>query len=178
MRLPKSTQPRLAFRGLARARRTATGTARPARALRRTIALRSRRTAPALAMAERPAVVGRPAVALGNAIDRSRRLHLLARSDRIAFLQKLGEGRAHALRDRILQIPWAGRRTSRSDALPGRREEAGSATARRGLHRLDRVDHRREEDRLHDFGGGSLHLVPSRGWWTCPLPVPKCARKP
>ena len=157
MRLPKSTQPRLAFRGLARARRAATGTARPARALGRTIAFRPRGTAPALAMAERPAVVGRPAVALGNAIDRSRRLHLLARSNRIAFLQKLGEGRARARCNRILKLLRQIReRHVRMDCLDVAKKLVRQA-ARSGLQRGYGVEHSREEDRLHHFGGGSLH---------------------
>jgi low temperature requirement protein LtrA len=43
-------------------------------------------------------------VALRHAVERARLLHLLARPDRISFLQKLGEGGACRLRNLVLQL--------------------------------------------------------------------------
>ena len=44
--------------------------------------------------------------------------------------------------------------------------------SRRALQRRDRIDDRREKDRLHDVIGGFLHSIRSR-WWTCARPLPK-----
>jgi hypothetical protein len=54
-------------------------------------------------MADRATIIGHPAIPLRNAIHRSLRLHLLARSDRIAFFQELRERRARAVRDGVLK---------------------------------------------------------------------------
>lgn len=51
----------------------------------------------------RPARRSAP-VALGDPVDRTRLLHLLARTDRIAFFQKLGEGRVSRLDDLLLKL--------------------------------------------------------------------------
>ena len=74
------------------------------------------------------------ALALGNAVERARLLHLLARADRIAFLQELGEGGADALCDRILH-PWAGRRRWRCG---GRLEVAQQIVGQAARARLQR----------------------------------------
>src|ERR671912_2962458 len=99
----KSTQPRLPFRRLARARGAATGSARPAGSLGRPIAFRPRGTATSLPVPNRAPVVRRATISLRHAIHGASRLHLLARADGIAFLQELGERRAGACGNRILQ---------------------------------------------------------------------------
>ena len=60
-------------------------------------------------------------------------LHLLARADRIAFLQKSREG-SRGYRRSGFAVPWAGRRRSRWDGSPEHREAAGwAARPTRGL---------------------------------------------
>src|SRR5829696_3748127 len=178
MRDLKSTQPRLAFRRLARARGAATGSAGPSWSLRRAIAFRPRRTATSLPVPNRAPVVGNATIPLWHAIHGTGRLHLLARADGIAFLQELGERRAGACSDRILQfVRQIGEGDVRMDRLHVAEELVGQASGSR-LQRRDGIEHSRKDDRLHHFSGGSLHFPLPAGWWTWPLPVPKCRCKP
>ncbi len=100
-------------------------------------------------------------------------------ADGIAFLQQLGEGGAHALRDRILhRLGQVGEGGVAVDALQVAQHQVGHAL-RRGLHRFQRVDHRRKQDRLHDVGRGSLHVhspVFDAARWTWRATLPNSAR--
>src|SRR6185369_15489437 len=107
----------------------------------------------------RPAAIG--TLALGHAVHRPRLLHLLPRSDGIAFLQQAGESRARGLCDLVLKLLGKVReRDVRMDRLHVAqklvRQAAGCA-----LQRRDGVDDRREDDRLHDVIGSFLHSISS-----------------
>src|SRR5947199_3952867 len=93
-----------------------------------------RATAAAMAL-RRPArwaaAVG--SLALGHAVHRPRLLHLLARANGIALLQQLGERRACALRDRVLQfLRQIGEGDVRMDRLNVAQQLVGQS-ARRAL---------------------------------------------
>ena len=164
MLLPKSTQPRRAFRRLARTRRAAAGTGRAAPGtVPRPLAVRiARRPAAALAVTHRATIVRRTAVALRNSIHRPGLLHLLARADRIALLEQLRECRARALHNRVLKLLREVRdRHVRVNGLQIPHELVRKATRGR-LQRGDCIEHSREQDRLHHFVGGSLHVPGTR----------------
>jgi len=86
------------------------------------------------------------ALALGNPVERPRLLHLLARPDRVAFLQKLGECRPRALGNRVLKLLGKiGERDVGMDGLHLAQQLIGKAP-RAALQRRDPVEHRREQD--------------------------------
>ena len=141
---------RLALR-LARARR-------PARATRPSVrSLTAGRTPPR--SARRAPSITRP-LPLRHPIHRSRLLHLLARTDRVAVLEKLRECRPRALSDLVLQLLGQIRKGDvRVDCLDVPKQLVGKSS-RCGLQRGDPIEDSREDDRLHDFVGGSGHVVP------------------
>ena len=101
---PKSTEPWLALGRLARARRAAAGATRAARSVGRPVAIRTRRATPSLSVADGAAILRSAAVALRHTVHRPLRLHLLARADRITFLQKLRECGTRTVRDGVLKL--------------------------------------------------------------------------
>src|SRR6185295_9487206 len=135
--------------GLARPRRTA------ARATWATVGPVSGRPIAVGPSRRATPVVG--ALALRDAVYRPRRLHLLARPDGIALLEQRRERRAGAFRKLVLKLlGQIGKRHIGVDRLNVAQQLVGQA-ARRALQRRDAVEHRREQDRLHDVAGGSRH---------------------
>jgi hypothetical protein len=81
----------------------------------------------------------------------------LARADRIAFLEKRRERRAGALGKLVLKLlGQVGEGDVRMDRL-NIAQQLVRQSARRPLQRGNAVEHRREEDGLHDVIGGAGH---------------------
>ena len=115
------------------------------------------------------------AVALGHAVDRAGLLHFAFWPDGITFLEQLIEGRAYTLVDRILQaLGQIGEGGIAMNPLEVTKQVVGQA-ARSGLQGFDRLDHRGDEDGLHDVGRRFRH-------WHSPLaarpPVDEATRTP
>jgi len=96
-------------------------------------------------------------VALGNPVERTRLLHLLPRSDRIAFLQELGKCGSSRLRNLILKLlRQVGECHVRMNRLDVTKKLVGQPT-RTALQRRDALEHGAEDDRLHDVTRRSRH---------------------
>jgi hypothetical protein len=103
-------------------------------------------------------IIGHPAIPLRHPVHRALRLHLLARADGIAFLQELRERRAGAVRNRNLKLfRKVDESHIRVNGLDIAQKLVGKTT-RPLLQRGDSIEHSREQDRLHDIVGGSLHV--------------------
>src|SRR5436305_5653899 len=98
-------------------------------------------------------------LALGHAVHRPRLLHLLARANGIALLQQPGECRPGTFGNLALQLLWQIRKGDVGMDRLDIAEKLVGQPARRSLQRGDRIDDRREDDRLHDIIGGFLHSI-------------------
>jgi hypothetical protein len=108
-------------------------------------------------MADRATIIGRPTVTFRNPVHRPCRLHLLTGADRIAFLEQLRESRTGAVRYCVLQFL---RQIRECHVWVDRLDIAQELVRKPACSRLERgdsIEHSREKDRLHHFGGGSLH---------------------
>jgi hypothetical protein len=113
------------------------------------------------------APVGRRSVAARRPLRRR-----LARRHRIAFLQELGEGAAHAGGDRRLQLV----RQIRKSGVGMERVQIAQQGVRHAfrprLHRIDGVDGGGEQNLLHQVGRGFLHnprFSRSAAWLSRPV---------